>query len=103
MAFPGPNAQIYHNEAGEVTGWDYPSDELYEESFEDQERRYQLMVCDGCGCHPEDCDCERQCERCGCIFEPEDSDQSECSPCSVKSAIENREEDEDSDNGRGRY
>jgi len=23
--FPGPGAQIYRNEAGEVLGWDYPS------------------------------------------------------------------------------
>lgn len=23
--FPGANAQIYRNEAGEVIGWDYPS------------------------------------------------------------------------------
>lgn len=28
--FPGPNAQIYRNEAGEVLGWDYPPDEPYE-------------------------------------------------------------------------
>jgi hypothetical protein len=25
--FPGPGAQIYHNEVGEVLGWDYPPDE----------------------------------------------------------------------------
>jgi hypothetical protein len=25
--FPGPSAQIYHNEAGEVLGWDYAPDE----------------------------------------------------------------------------
>jgi hypothetical protein len=24
--FPGPGADIIHNEAGEVIGWDYPSD-----------------------------------------------------------------------------
>jgi hypothetical protein len=28
--FPGPNAQVYYNEAGEPLGWDYPSDEPYE-------------------------------------------------------------------------
>jgi hypothetical protein len=62
--FPGPGAQIYKNEAGEVLGWDYPSyDEPYEDDFE-QERRYQLMPpCEGCGQHPEDCDC--YCSRCG--------------------------------------
>jgi len=25
--FPGAHAQVYYNEAGEVLGWDYPSDE----------------------------------------------------------------------------
>lgn len=25
--FPGANARIYRNEAGEPIGWDYPSDE----------------------------------------------------------------------------
>lgn len=30
MAFPGPGAQVYYNEAGEPLGWDYPSDEPYE-------------------------------------------------------------------------
>lgn len=24
--FPGANAQVYRNEAGEPMGWDYPSD-----------------------------------------------------------------------------
>lgn len=30
--FPGANARIYRNEAGEVMGWDYPSedDEVYD-------------------------------------------------------------------------
>ena len=55
--FPGPNAQVYYNEAGEPLGWDYPSyDEPYEE-FEDQERRYWKLTCEGCGLHPEDCEC----------------------------------------------
>lgn len=26
MMFPGANARIFRNEAGEVLGWDYPSD-----------------------------------------------------------------------------
>ncbi|WP_372741517.1 hypothetical protein [Neptunomonas sp.] len=32
MMFPGANARIYRNEAGEVMGWDYPSedDEVYD-------------------------------------------------------------------------
>lgn len=58
--FPGPNAQVYYNEAGEPLGWDYPSDEPPEEDYEDQERRYQMMVCEGCGQHPEDCECEEE-------------------------------------------
>lgn len=28
--FPGTNAQIYRNEAGEPIGWDYPSDDGYD-------------------------------------------------------------------------
>jgi hypothetical protein len=40
MAFPGPGAEIHYNEAGEPTGWDYPSYEPpepdpYEESAAD--------------------------------------------------------------------
>ncbi len=27
MMFPGPGAQIYRNDAGEVVGWDYPDDD----------------------------------------------------------------------------
>jgi hypothetical protein len=30
--FPGANAQIYRNEAGEPIGWDYPS---YDEEYYD--------------------------------------------------------------------
>lgn len=32
MMFPGANARIHRNEAGEVMGWDYPSedDEVYD-------------------------------------------------------------------------
>jgi hypothetical protein len=41
MAFPGPGAQIYKNDAGEVTGWDYPSDEPYEMGPEEEERLEQ--------------------------------------------------------------
>jgi len=58
--FPGPGAQIYKNDAGEVLGWDYPPDEPYEEDFEDQERRYWALTCNGCGQHPEDCECENE-------------------------------------------
>lgn len=35
--FPGAGAQVYHNEAGEPTGWDYPADDA--DSF----------YCDMCG------------------------------------------------------
>lgn len=42
--FPGPNAQVYYNEAGEPTGWDYPSDDPMD------------YYCDECGaCHPGPC------------------------------------------------
>jgi len=27
--FPGPNAQVYYNDAGEPLGWDYPSEPEY--------------------------------------------------------------------------
>jgi hypothetical protein len=27
--FPGPNANIYRNEVGEVLGWDYPAEPEY--------------------------------------------------------------------------
>jgi hypothetical protein len=26
MTYPGPNAHVYYNEAGEPLGWDYPSE-----------------------------------------------------------------------------
>jgi len=29
MTFPASGAQIYHNEAGEVTGWDPPAEPEY--------------------------------------------------------------------------
>lgn len=35
--FPGPGAQIYYNEAGEVLGWDYPPDP---DNFYDDEMHY---------------------------------------------------------------
>lgn len=38
MAFPGPGAQIYYNEAGEPLGWDYPSDEPDYDPYEDDRR-----------------------------------------------------------------
>lgn len=59
--FPGPGANIYRNEAGEPLGWDYPSDEPYEEDYEEADRRYEAMTCDLCGLHPDDCD---RCPRC---------------------------------------
>lgn len=33
-AFPGAGAHIYRNEAGEVTGWDYPS---YDHGYDDHD------------------------------------------------------------------
>lgn len=56
--FPGAGAQIYYNEAGEPTGWDYPQydegpdpddfDEYdYDEDPEDAES--DDAVCDRCG------------------------------------------------------
>lgn len=55
--FPGPGAQIIRNEAGELLGWDYPSEEP---DFDEDEadRRFHALRCDGCGNHPEDCDCD---------------------------------------------
>lgn len=41
MAFPGPNAHVYYNDAGEPLGWDYPSDEPYEMDPEEQDRLEQ--------------------------------------------------------------
>lgn len=47
MTFPRAGAQIYRNEAGEPTGWDYPADDA--ESF----------YCDMCGLyHDGGCDDE---------------------------------------------
>lgn len=40
MAFPGPGAQVYYNEAGEPIGWDYPSDEPPELDDDEYERRF---------------------------------------------------------------
>lgn len=37
--FPGANAQIYRNEAGEPIGWDYPSDEPYDPYDDDSYHR----------------------------------------------------------------
>lgn len=42
--FPGANAQVYYNEAGEVLGWDYPSDEPYE--MDDYEMANAPDICD---------------------------------------------------------
>lgn len=41
MAFPGPYAQVYYNEAGEPLGWDnnYPSEPEYDDAG-DYERKY---------------------------------------------------------------
>lgn len=39
MAFPGPGAQVYYNEAGEPIGWDYPSDPEPMDD-EDYDRRF---------------------------------------------------------------
>lgn len=43
--FPGANAQVYRNEAGEPLGWDYPSysdefynDDLYDDRYENWEK-----------------------------------------------------------------
>lgn len=35
MVFPGAGAQVYYNEAGEPTGWDYPS-EMNEADMQDE-------------------------------------------------------------------
>lgn len=60
--FPGANAQIYTNEAGEVIGWDYPSyddgynsdqDDWYGQNHEDSEPE-NLEECIEWGIHGKD-------------------------------------------------
>ena len=55
--FPGPGAEIYRNEAGEVLGWDFPSDDppdpddWYEQTgWESDEFFYAAEVFDVCQC-----------------------------------------------------
>lgn len=40
--FPGANAQVYRNEAGEPIGWDYPSEEPDYDYWEDQDNNWDL-------------------------------------------------------------
>lgn len=54
MTFPGAGARIFTNEAGEPIGWDYPSDEPYEDWTPDYDSRWQEGFdegewCEGCG------------------------------------------------------
>jgi hypothetical protein len=47
--FPAAGAEIHYNEAGEPTGWDYPSDDPMD------------YYCDRCGaCHPSPCEDDYQ-------------------------------------------
>lgn len=41
--FPGANAQVYRNEAGEPIGWDYPSygDDYYDDHYENWEVEFE--------------------------------------------------------------
>lgn len=66
MTFPGAGAQVYYNEAGEPTGWDYPG---YDEGpdrddfdeFDDyDEDSAEWIICDECGYEYEDGDPEIQ-------------------------------------------
>lgn len=56
--FPGPGAEVYRNEAGEVTGWDYPSYEPpYEPADEEYGRDEDWCKKHGCWTWNEDCTC----------------------------------------------
>lgn len=66
MTFPGAGAQIYHNEAGEPTEWDYPGydegpdpDDFdpYDNDF-DEDGGTEWVICDECGNEYEDGDPE---------------------------------------------
>lgn len=49
-AFPGAGAVVHYNEAGEPTGWDYPSDD--EPDYDDDpyaDREYKADCPGGCG------------------------------------------------------
>ena len=55
--FPGANAHVYYNEAGEPLGWDYPSDDPYDPDdwydrmeWESDEFFYAAEVWDTCQC-----------------------------------------------------
>jgi len=47
--FPGAGAQIYHNEAGEPLGWDYPSEPDLGDQDEIDERYSPDTIECGCG------------------------------------------------------
>lgn len=57
MTFPGAGAQVYHNEAGEPVGWDYPGyDEFGPDSDDydvpddyDDDSPSEWIICDECG------------------------------------------------------
>jgi hypothetical protein len=38
VTFPGANAVVYRNEAGEVLGWDYPSEPDPGDFYDDYDR-----------------------------------------------------------------
>lgn len=55
MTFPGAGAQVYYNEAGEPTGWDYPGydegpdpDDFDPNDF-DEDGDSDEVMCDECG------------------------------------------------------
>lgn len=56
MTFPGAGAQVYYNEAGEPTGWDYPGyddgpdpDDEYGYDDFDEDGDPDWVICDECG------------------------------------------------------
>ena len=50
MTFPGAGAQVYYNEAGEPTGWDYPSyDEGPDPDDFDEGGDSDWVICGKCG------------------------------------------------------
>lgn len=55
--FPGPGAQIYHNDAGEVMGWDYPADPEFDDDWDPDRDMPDIEWCERCDEPLEDCRC----------------------------------------------
>jgi hypothetical protein len=63
--FPGAEASVYRNEAGEPLGWDYPSYDSGEDWMEEERRLGgYTRRCKSCGAPEDDCECEWTCPKC---------------------------------------